>query len=120
MFVYVHYVDCTVLYLRVCIPDISKYGVCITDEYLNTKPVASDLDWLGEDACFNRGRPRPACTVLPPHSYLSYHVWLSLILLLVTYTSFLVSATRGCNVQCQSVRMNCSHISFSGREVESR
>ena len=27
--------DCTVLYIRVCIPDISKYGVCITDEYLN-------------------------------------------------------------------------------------
>lgn len=45
MFVYVHYVDCTVLYLRVCIPDISKYGVCITDEYLYTTSVASNLDW---------------------------------------------------------------------------
>lgn len=34
--------DCTVLYIRVCIPDISKYGVCVTVEYLHTNHLVDE------------------------------------------------------------------------------
>lgn len=46
--------DCTVLYIRVCIPDISKYGVCITDEYLHTRHRSrlSDPDRSFYTGCF--------------------------------------------------------------------
>lgn len=56
--------DCTVLYIRVCIPDISKYGVCITDEYLHTRHQSRAISTILLTGHFSESRlPGLACTI---------------------------------------------------------